>query len=217
MRPTRHIIHTVLFISLLSLFIPNSFVNAQTPDDEVKSLGEIFNPKVNDYGANLPIKERANIYFKKCIATESLAFDEDEKEILCACTSAKMGNILTGKEFVHLYKDTLIGKEARMKMITFAYTDCMEYAIKKKVYKDCRVMPLMKSITRGKSELCKCVAGHYDQNINEAAAHIIMEGIKYHPMTLNPLEYHFTTNAYYGILKKFGKICRGQLMYNRHN
>jgi hypothetical protein len=217
MKQTRHVIHSVLFILLLSLLIPCSQIYAQEPDDEVKSLGEILNPKVKDYTASLPSKERGNIYYNNCMATESLAFDKDEKEILCACTASKLGNILTGEEFVQLYKDTKEGTEARMKVITFAYTECMDFAINQKVYKDCRVLPLLQNIVRGKKDLCQCTAGHYERLINEGAAHLILEGVKYQPMTLNPLEHYFTTDGYYNSLKQYTKVCRGQLMYNKHN
>lgn len=217
MKPTHHIIYSTLIIALLSLFIPHGYVNAQTPDDRVQSLGEILNPKADEQDPSKTPKDRGNAYFKNCMATESLAFDEDEKELLCACTSSKVGEILTGEDFAHLYKDTLIGKEARMKMIAFAYTDCMEYAIKRKVYKDCRVLPIMKMIRHGKSHVCKCTAGHFDKLINSAAAKVIMDGVKYHPMTLNPLEYYFTTDGYYKTLEGFGKVCRAQMVYYKHN
>ncbi|MCK5385497.1 MAG: hypothetical protein KAJ29_07940 [Alphaproteobacteria bacterium] len=190
---------------------------AQQSDNKVQSLGDILNPKIGDYKENLSVDERGNIYFSKCMATESLAFDVEEKELLCACTSAKLGDIITGPEFVSLYKDTKKGETARLKVITYAYTKCIDYAIREKIYKDCRVLPVLKSIKYGKKNICECTANHYERLLTNGAAHLIMEGIKYAPMTLNPMERYFTTNAYYNTLSKYAKACRSQMLYDRHN
>jgi len=212
-----HSRYILLFIMLLSLLAPCSMAYAQEPDDKVKSLGEILNPKTEDENTNLSAKERGNLYFKRCMNTKSLAFDSEEKEILCACTSAKLENILTGAEFVHLYKDTKKGRDARMKVITYAYTECMDYTLKKKVYKDCRVLPLLKTIKYGKNHICKCAANHYENLIHDGAARLIMKGVTYSPMTLNPLEHYFTTGGYYSTLSQYTKVCRSQMLYDKHN
>ncbi len=209
--------HIALFVMLLCMLTPCIAANAQKANDEVQSLGEILNPRAKNSGSELGVKERSNLYFRKCMATESLAFDNEEKEILCACTSAKLGEIITGEEFVELYKDTKAGANARMKVITYAYTECMNYAIKSKVYKDCRVLPLMGKIKHGKDFVCECLTNQHEDLVNKGASRMIMDGVKHDPMTLNPLESYFTTDSYYNTLENYVKICRARLMYNKHN
>ncbi len=213
MKQIRYIIPVIL----LSLFTTSNFVAAQENDDSVKSLEEILNLKTKENLSSISPEERRKIYFKKCMAIKSLAFDREEREILCSCTASKVSDTLTGQEFEELYKNTKIGREARMRIIAFAYTDCMRYAIKTKIYKDCRVLPIMRRIMQDKRKVCECVADHYERNLNEGAAHIIMEGVKYDPMALNPLEHHFTTDAYYNTLKQIGKVCRAKVIYYQNN
>ena len=223
MRPTLHLRHIIPFLALLML-LPLNTVKAQRMTDknfgesnDVQSLGDILNPKKDNYSQDMSIEDRGNIYFQKCMDTESLAFDDPEKELLCACTSAKVGEIITGPEFVELYKDTKKGEEARLKVITYAYTECIDYALREKMIKDCRVMPTLKTIRRGKKVVCECTADYYDKLMLEGAAHLIMEGVKYNPMTLNPLEHYFTSDAYYNTLKNYTEVCRSQMLYNSYN
>lgn len=221
----RPVFHFCLLILLLGLFIPDNLAYAQTTednnvrieDDQVKPLGEILNPKTDKLDENLTVDERGNLYFERCMAKESLAFDPEEKEIICACTAAKLGEIITAPEFPHLYKDTTTGEKARMKVITYAYTECIDYAITDKMYKDCAILPLMQKISYGRTRVCECAIGHYNKLLIEGTAHWIMEGIKHSPMTLNPLEHYFTSDAYYNSLLDYAKVCRAQMLYDKNN
>ena len=213
-RTTRYL---VLLITLLGITAPHRNLHAQQQSDKVQSLGEILNPQTGEYGANLTPEERGNAYYKKCMQTESLAFDAPEKKILCACTGSHIGEILTGPEFAQLYKDTLRGRDARMKVITYAYTDCMDYVIQSKILADCGTMPILKTLVQGQKQVCRCTADLYKKLIHEGAPSIIIKAVKYDPMTLNPLEQYFTTDAYYQNLENYTETCRSQLLYERNN
>ena len=186
-------------------------------DSTVKPLGEILNPKPKDYDENTKSKERGNIYYKKCMQSESLAFDEEEKTLLCACTAAKIPEVLTGPEFAELYKDTKAGRNARIILMTYAYTDCMDQAVSDKVYKDCLYGKELDGIIYGKKNICRCVAKEYNDLLIIAAPDFFMDAIKYDPMTLNPLERHFISETYFYNLKRYSKACRARLLYEKSN
>ena len=207
-----------IFTTVLCLFmLTAASTYAQTEaDDDVKSLGDILNPQDDMAGALTP-KEMANIYYKKCLGTESLAFDKQEKETLCACTSAHLGPTLTASEFKNLYKDNLKGKDARGKVIAYAYTECMDYVLKSKLYNDCMVSPTLRKVVRGKKEICECSAERYISIINKDASYIIMEALKHQPMTLNPLEHYFTTTNYGYMSEHYTQYCRSKMLYEKHN
>ncbi len=205
-------------ISFFSLIMAG--VNAQTKeDDKVQSLGDILNPQEDDDGLSKVknAKDMANVYYKKCMKEKSLAFDKDEKEILCACTSAKIGSVITVKEFKHLYEDSYKGKDIRGKVIAYAYTDCMGYVIKDKLLKDCKVSPTVKKIVTGKNAVCKCAVNNYKITVDKSTAYIIMQAIKYDPMTLNPLEHYFTTNDYGYLFEKNVENCYSRMLYDKYN
>lgn len=191
--------------------------NQESSEDEVMPLGDILNPKTFDSGPTATAKDRANIYYKKCMLQRSLAFDKSEKEILCACTSAKMGDIITEKEFKHLYKDNRIGRDARGKIIAYAYTDCMGYVVENKIFNDCMVSSAADDIIHGKKLVCNCAANQYNKTINTEATYIMMEAIKHDPMTLNPLEHYFTTNIYGNMTEKYTGFCRSKMLYEKLN
>lgn len=191
--------------------------NQKSSEDEVMPLGDILNPKRIESGPTATATDRANIYYKKCMIEKSLAFDEGEKEILCACTSAKMGNIITEEEFKQLYKDNRMGRDARGKIIAYAYTDCMGYVVKNKIFNDCMVSPIVGRIIHGKNLICNCAANQYNETINNEAANIMMKAIKYDPMTLNPLEHYFTTRSYGSMNDKYINFCRGKMLYDKSN
>ncbi|MFP4098833.1 MAG: hypothetical protein ACLFP8_08160 [Alphaproteobacteria bacterium] len=208
----------MLMLCICALTFPSSKGLAQFQEDnEVKSLGEILNPQTDEYDENLPPKDRANIYFAKCMDTPSLAFDTKEKETLCACTSAQITTLLNGTEFAQLYKDTTAGRDARMKVITYGITECMDYVIGQKVFNDCMVSPLLNTIRIGKKYICNCARKHYEDIMRKSAPYFFMEAIKHDPMTLNPLEHHFTTDGYYSTLKRYTENCRTKMLYERQN
>ncbi len=187
-------------------------------DDKVQSLGDILNPQSDDGVSSVKnAKEMANIYYKKCIKEKSLAFDEEEKEILCACTSAEIGSVISTKEFKNLYKDNYKGKDARGKVLAYAYTKCMDYVIENKLFNDCMVSPTIKKIVTGKSAVCNCSTKSYKDIIAKDTSYIIMEAIKYDPMTLNPLEHYFTSTNYEYMFDKHTQYCYSRMLYNKHN
>ncbi len=206
-----------LFICLLFTVSTSVYAQDQSENDDVQSLGDILNPKTDGMTGAKTTQDMANIYFKRCLSTKSLAFDDEEKEMLCACTSANMGQVLTVSEFNVMHEDSLKGKDARGKVIAFAYTKCTDYVMESKLYNDCMVSPVLKGITRGKKDICECSAEEYVQRINKEMSYIIMESLKYDPMTLNPLERFFTTTNYGYMSEHYTKACRAKMLYQKYN
>jgi len=215
---------SLIFTFLLSILVlasGSSYAqNATNKDnDKVQSLGDILNPQEDDDGLSgvKNAKDMANVYYKKCMKKKSLAFDKDEKEILCACTSAKIGSVITVKEFKHLYEDNYKGKEARGKVIAYAYTSCMDYAVESKLYNDCMVSSTIKKVVTGKRAVCKCSTKEYMDRMFKETSYIVMQAIKYDPLTLNPLEHYFTTNDYGYLFEKNTQYCYSKMIYNDYN
>ncbi len=210
-----------LFILTLSMLLvsPVTGVYAQDNNDEVKSLGEILNPEL-DYGNDgkpLTAEIMANYYYNRCKSTESLAFSETEMETLCACSAAEMSKVLTVDEFKVLYVDSRKGLDARGKAIAYGYVPCMEYALRSKFSSTCAISKRLNNVVVGKKQICKCATDSFMKETKETAPMRIMEGIKYDPMTLNPLEHYFTTYDYPASFDSHIKYCRFKDKYKRQN
>ncbi len=207
-----------IFIISIILFTASTSI-AQSNDDDVKSLGDILNPKT-DYdndGKALTAASMANNYYNSCIDKNNFVFDEIEKNILCSCTAAKMSENLTVDDFMALDKKTAKGKDARGRMLAYSYAPCMEYVVDKKVSTDCYISKSLDDIVIGKSHICKCVADRFKQHINRAAPSIITSSMLNEPMTLDPLGYYFKNRDYYAQHKVFMGQCRFDFEYHRDN
>tara|TARA_R110001592_G_scaffold16881_10_gene71662 strand:+ start:23050 stop:23703 length:654 start_codon:yes stop_codon:yes gene_type:complete len=215
---TKYLYVIFSFLVCFALITP-TMSSAQTDEqsDDVQSLGDILNPKVDGEDRAVTAKDMANIYYKKCMDKESLAFDDDEKEILCACTSANMAEVLKVSEFNNLYENNNKGRDARGKVIAYAYTACMGYVMEQKLYKDCVVSPIVRTLIAGKKSVCECSAKQYVDVINKDASYIIMQSLKHDPMTLNPLEHFFTTSNYGNTANKYIENCRYHMLYKKQN
>ncbi len=207
---------TIALAFIITLSMP-AFVSAQNND--VENLGIILNPDV-DYGNDgkpLTAAIMANYYYGQCVQEESLAFTDEEKDILCSCTAAGMSKVLTVEEFKALYQDNRKGLDARGKALAFAYAPCMEYAVAPKVTGNCMQSKELEDIVVGKRQICRCTLQYYTQLLNETAPRIVMEGIKYDPMTMNPLEHHFTTTNYLQSLGSMIGHCKYRSLYGKDN
>ncbi len=224
------IIKNILHVTLFSFFVfaslanisahAQSLENNENNDEQVKSLGEILNPEEESYGSNgkpLTSAIMANHYYKNCVNKENFVFEKPEKEILCGCTSAKMSELLTVKEFKLLNEKSKSGKDARMKMLTYAYAPCMEYVIEKKVKSDCYKSKSLDGVVFGKKAICNCTANHFENFVNRNAAYIIMNAVHYNPMTTDPLGDFFLSSNYYSQRDLFARRCRFDFQFKKDN
>lgn len=213
---TAHRFIALFLVGIFALALPTA---AFAQNDDIENLGIILNPDV-DYGNDgkpLTAAIMANYYYNQCTSQESLAFTDEELDILCSCTAAGMSKVLTVDEFKTLSQDNRKGLDARGKALAFAYAPCMEYAIAPKVRGNCMQSRHLQDIVVGKRQICRCTVDSYQQLIKETAPKIVMEGIKYDPMTMNPLEHHFTTTNYLQTLNSSIKFCRFRDKYKRDN
>lgn len=213
---TRSLFTTLCVMALLLCAVTAGNVHAQN-NDKVESLAEILNAP-QDYGNDgkpLTPKIMANNYYKQCNKVNSYFLGPDEQNILCSCSAAKMSEMLTVQEFKDLGKPNLKGKDARGKMLAYAYAPCMEYAVKDVVQRDCMAHKDLREIVVGKSKICGCVINKYNTFLNENGTHIIMSALHYDPMTMNPLEQHYVEGQYDVQLNMFVRQCRYVHHYNQ--
>ena len=209
-----------IVIILLATIIP-AITNAQTmeEDSEVQSLGDILNtaPEKNEAGEVMTSYDMANIYYNSCINKNSLAFNEEEQDLLCACTASNMAEKLSVEEIRLLNQETRMGKEARGKMLSFCYAPCMEYVVEDKIRGDCYASKDLGDIIRGQRTICQCAADGYKKLIRDSAASIITNAVYKDPMTLDPLEDYFTQQNYIEQKNHFVRDCKYKLLYEREN
>lgn len=207
-----NVFRTFSFILTLVVFAPPT-VHAQ---DDVETLGNILNPvNPDDMSTATTAKEMANVYFSKCVKERSFAFNDTEKEMLCACTASKVAQVLTPKEFRYLYSDTNKGRDARGKVIAFAYLDCIPLALEDKLRADCKGSPSIARVAVGKKKVCDCTIDQYIKLVDSNSQNIIMDAIEHDPMTLNPLERHFMDVNYDYQYERYAKSCRGMMLYKK--
>lgn len=199
-----------LFFIMLFAFTAPAFAQ-----DDVKPLSEILNPPI-DYGNDgkpLTAKIMANYYYKQCAAEETLVFSDDEKELLCACSSANMSEHLSVAEFKALDQDTVKGRNARGNAVAYGYIPCMEYVIETKVMRDCLKSPKLKDIIIGKKRMCGCAVDHMQNFMMRDGTYIIMDTLKHNPMSLNPLEHYFREDSYRSQREHYLHNCRMSIQY----
>lgn len=173
------------------------------------ALDDIFNPK-DPNADNTPKTpaSMANEYYKSCVAQESLAFNDYEKDLLCGCTSAKMTEFLEVDDYKHLHSSTMKGRDIRSQYMAYAYAPCLQYPMESKVADDCKYSPKLADIRFGKDQICQCTVETFQIFFQKYAADIFKQAQVYHPRTLNPLEYYTTeTNAYHSRLNTFIGEC----------
>ncbi len=201
-----------LILALLILTPLNAY--AQNTND-VKNLGDILNPRANSENDGKPLTaaRMANNYYKKCIAAETLVFTQDEIQTLCACSSANMAETLTIDEFTVLEQDSRKGRDARGKAISFGYAPCMQYVIETKIKRDCQDAPYINDVIIGKKAICQCTTDYFQKHVTGNGPYIILEALKYNPMTLNPLEDYFRKDTYIGQRDQYIRACRDKIQY----
>jgi len=211
------------FVAIVVLLcaMPFAKVYAQdnnAKDESVKSLSEILNPTIDD-GSTEPLTTRlmANEFYKKCTKQKTNVFNENDLKIMCSCNAAKMSEILSIKEFQELEQDNNKGRDARGKMLAYAYAPCMEYVLSPIVREDCYNSPTLNDVLRGKKSICQCVNQRFRNYISTSAPNIIMSAIQNDRMTTNPLERLFTSGTYFNQRDQFIKSCRYKIQYDREN
>lgn len=199
-----------LFVFLFLLLPFNA--NAQ---DDVLSLPEIVNPSQSRNTGPVTSLTMANDYYKVCVKEESLVYEDEEKELLCACKSANMSEHLTVEEFRNLDSKGVNGREARGKAIAFGVTPCIEFVLDSKVERDCMNSNRLKDMIFGKRKVCGCATNHFKNVITETGTYHIMEAVKYDPMTLNPMEHYFVQPAYFNQLDALIQRCRTNIQFKK--
>ncbi|MGH1404430.1 MAG: hypothetical protein ACRBDL_09310 [Alphaproteobacteria bacterium] len=209
----------LVFVLCLGGLPTYSYAQTETDGAAQPSLSDILNPKEEKPERDVPITPAllSNDYFKSCIAKESLAFSDFEKELLCGCVSAKMSELLEVDDFRYLESKTARGRDVRSNILAFAYAPCMEYPIEAKVKDDCMVSPDLQEIVSGKEVICKCATNKFTQYLHDHANAVFLQAQKYEPTTLNPLEYYIVNLGYYSLVKKYTQTCKYNVMYEREN
>ena len=181
------------FLVTIALIISFPVWAQQTQnDDDVKTLGEIFNPNIDEDNDGKPATATVmgNRYYQTCMNEETFTLRDDEKEILCACSAANMSEHLSVEEFKQLDKETTAGRNARGKAIAYGYTPCINYMLENKTKRDCLSSATLDNILtkKGKKRICKCTSEHYLNFFSKEGSNIMLQEILYEPLTLNPLE-----------------------------
>ena len=207
----------LIFVLLFCIYL-HAPAFAQS-NNKVQSLGEILNekPDYDSDGKPLTSAIMANHYYKNCVNKESLVFNKNEKKILCGCTSAEMSEVLSVQDFKNMEKKTRKGKDARGRMLAYAYAPCMDYVIHEKIRQNCRQSKSLEDIVSGKKIICSCVIDRFKQFLKTNASYIITDAIHHDPMTLDPLEYYFTRGNYYPQRDVFMRQCRYKFEHARDN
>lgn len=204
-----------MILRLLSLALLIITLPAYAQED-VKTLPEIVNPSVDFDNDGKPITAlvMANEYYKSCVKEETLVYNEEEKQLLCACQSANMSEHLTVREFRRLKSDSAAGREARGKAVAYGFAPCLNYVLESKTTRDCMKSKKLNDLIFGKKKICACATNLYQNVMSRDGSYIIMDSTKYEPMSIDPMEYYFRQDSYFHQLNAFISNCRNDFQYN---
>lgn len=191
-------------------------VNAQ-PHDDPSSLPLPDATAEHNADAPLTSEDYAIQYQKKCMAHVHTVYSDKEKEVVCGCTAAKMAETLTTDEFQILYDEDIKGQDVRDKAIAYAYAPCVRLIFNNLMTKDCLHSDHLKGVISGKNAICSCGVKTLSRIVNQMMPTIIIKIMKYNPLTLDPMEYYFSSEDYYIQSQKAFGQCSLQNRYSKEN
>lgn len=226
----------LFLITAIFLLLPCVSTPAQAQDDFYKKQDDFYQDhslpkgKAEDSGKTLKEifedheeKEKrtgektgtqlANDFFYKCAAIKDDYMNMDARNDLCGCVSAKISRRLSNEEIYALYDESKEGKNARAHLLIDAYVPCMLRPIKEVTVGRCLKTKQMEQFRTGRKTICGCVAGMMHDYVEREKHNLVSEGVKYNPMTLDPLEHFIGSTSYYNLMSDYLRSCIYQQAY----
>ncbi len=186
----------ILFIALLA-FMPgicqaDLFINRNKDKQETESPA--YKPPTTQnkkpaQSSNAPstIKQFANAYYQNCKQQQHPVLKDDNLELLCACSSAKITQTMTLQNIRDMTADTALGLKQRNRLLTEVYVPCMEYPTKALLMSSCMKDPAVGKALKHPQKVCDCMSSSVSQYIVREAPNAAKKAIASNSETTDPL------------------------------
>jgi hypothetical protein len=152
----------LLFIAVLMVAVP---AFAQTPID----------------------KDTANAYYGNCMKQETPLMGQESKEIMCACTSAKMMENMSVEDVQAMQGSDGSARLAFNKMLISVYGPCMRYPAYDYHYLTCVENPDTAKLSANPEELCSCMASEVAEYLGSNGVNVLADILQRNPNIEDPM------------------------------
>lgn len=142
------------------------------------------------------IKAFANQYFENCQKQQHPVLNGENLEMLCACSSAKVTQVMTTDNVKDMQQDTSEGQYQRNRLLTDVYIPCMEFPTQALLLDTCLKNPNVGQKMRNGAQICKCMAGGVSAYMVKEAPKYVRQALQSNPGDLDPLSTFLNSAEY---------------------
>ncbi|HPF79122.1 MAG TPA: hypothetical protein PLF01_07515 [Alphaproteobacteria bacterium] len=132
-------------------------------------------------------KDAANAYYQNCLAQPADGLTQKSKEMLCACTAAKMMERMNVEDIQAMAQQNEDGRKAMNYMIVKVYAPCMSFPAKDHYYNNCITNPQTKALSRNPQGLCNCMATKVANYLGENGSQVFEDILRRNPTMTDPM------------------------------
>ena len=153
-------------------------------------------PEQNHVPVEQETRILANSYYENCLLENHPVLTPASKNILCACTSAKLSEEMTPPQIKAMFEEGPAGDEARNRMLMFVYAPCMEYPVRDLITQNCMGNPEVAKTASEPTALCECLGNQMGAYMAEKGPVVIEMALRTNPDSLDPLGNFFNSYAF---------------------
>jgi hypothetical protein len=208
-----------LLLSILLLFIVAAPQTALAQAKIIPGGTPQAHPLLDDMPLPKDMSELANHYFKMCVAEDKNPQLAEYNDIQCGCTASRIPTVMSVHEMQKFFDATNTDSYFYTRLMTLAYTPCLEESISAFVYDDCLTGSAVKRLNDShKVMVCQCMA---DYGSNQIVPHAMLsmpgmkeldEGFDLSKAKLNPLGDIVFSHLFSNIMQYPSKKCFTELL-----
>ena len=141
--------------------------------------------------AETPVsKETANTYFGNCMAKRDPRMTTKSQEELCACTAAKMTEVMTMEDIKRMGQQTQEGIQSFNLMMTHVYMPCIGAPVHDLLMTECLADKKIdeQQFKIDKGDLCGCIAGKTGKWMADQGPAMMEIILKKNPHITDPIQ-----------------------------
>lgn len=177
----------ILFLTFLGFLFPVAGMAAEVYIHKDTGKIEVTPEGVPEEQAPADINAFANAYYQNCTKKEHPIIKGEDLQMLCACTAAKIPDVMNVEQMEALQTNTSEGQYQRNRMLMFVYTPCIEYPVVALVKDSCMNNPKIKTNMSEYKKVCSCLADHMAEFVSTQAPKTIEAALKRDPRDIDPL------------------------------
>lgn len=197
--------------ALLALLVFLSFTISAHAAQKLFTLGPQNNLHLLNPEQELKtVQDYANVYFKNCVASNEDPGIQEYIETQCACTAAKMQEVMTYDQMVQLFDPLARDSYPYTRMTALAYMPCIDTSVRDYLYDDCLDNAKSNGIYN-KDLVCGCMSEKVANSLSKYGAPRLPGynalGFDLSAVVDNPFTYLITNRSFKEARSAYGAEC----------